>query len=59
MSLANWDGLAPEAGTKGPDRDDHVLAPDAHLEDNPLGDEPPRDTATNDPAPDTEDGDVR
>ena len=40
MSLGNWDGLGPDAGTRGPDRDKGELAPDANFEDNPLGDEP-------------------
>ncbi len=60
MSLHNEDGIAPDSGVTGPrDREEHPhdLAPDAHLEDDPLNqDGPDTDPATD---VDTESGHTR
>lgn len=60
MSLGDWSGLGPEAGTRGPDRDDEFeLAPEAdapHEAEDQAQEQVETDPATD---VDPETGDVR
>lgn len=47
MSLHDENGIAPDAGVRGPkDREEnpHDLAPEGHLEEDPLSTDPGTDT---------------